>query len=204
MRQSIANPTDPIAVYSAALHKTVMSIALRTRRFDDAQDIAQSVVLGFLRSPQRVMADYPTPERYAAVRTRHAMLDWQRSERTQRCEGARITRDSSGDFRKSREWVSGSLPVGESGGELFDHVGAAVPSIDDGVVNGVEARRLLEVLTGALSAGDRDLLLMVDGLAIPITEVAQQVGRARETINRRVSAARAVVRSMAERLDHAA
>ncbi len=89
-----------------AVFREVARIAARTRKAFDADDIAGEVALAVARHPSNIMAGYPDPVGYARQRARHAGISFDRSQRVQRGEGARLQVDKDGLQRPGRRYAS--------------------------------------------------------------------------------------------------
>lgn len=94
------------AGYAAALRRhAVRLLGARHRELSlmDVDDVAQDVVVTFLRDATSVMERYPSPLAYASASVSDRLEDWRRRERAQRSEGARLAEDADGrSFVKRR------------------------------------------------------------------------------------------------------
>jgi len=150
-----ATPTDPVAVYAAALFRQVLRRLARRTDLSvlDRDDIAQDTVEQFLADPAGVMARYPQPHIYAAACAGSRAEDWRRRERAQRSEGARLVLDQGGRPAVARpvDTLSNVLPINGpkvSGG--FELVDLLADFADDvGLFAVGRARAALEGLLGA-------------------------------------------------------
>jgi RNA polymerase sigma factor (sigma-70 family) len=192
---ALSNRQD-IIDYCTALHDRVVAISRRTRSEHNARDIAQNVVEQFLRSAEVLMAKYPDPTLYAAVRTGHAGSDFDSKERTQRCEGARLVRNAAGDTARGRTWESGDAPLFDGEGRLFDTF-AEEGDFVEAHAAAAEVDFILNICLAGLTAADRELLRRVDGEGYTITQVAAEIGQRRETVNRRLTKIRAIAQANA-------
>jgi RNA polymerase sigma factor (sigma-70 family) len=200
---STDSPTN-LAEYCTILHDSVVSIIRRTWSGHDAFDIAQNLVERVLRSPGAVMAVFPDPLVYASVCARNAGLDFDRTERGQRCEGARLTTNAAGERGRARTWLSGDRAMSDGDVRLFDTVADGSVDFVDALVESDEAKERLDVCLRGLSQTERDLLHRVDGHGMYITEVAATVGIRRETLNRRLTRIRAHAKTNAAAVPAAA
>ena len=171
-----------------------MRFASIIRKGFDADDIAASVVEGVLRQPAAIMARYPDPAHYARHRTRHAGISFDRGQRVQRGEGARLFGDTTGKLRPGRQWISGSISTIAGGTDLFsqqaDHASSFEAASDDKLF----AHSLLRTCCRGLSLAQIHEVWMVDGCGCSVQEVAAMRGQARETISRRLNATRRRIR----------
>jgi DNA-directed RNA polymerase specialized sigma24 family protein len=186
-----------LSEYCTTLHDRVVAVSRRTRSEHDARDIAQSVVEQFLRSPVDVMDKYPDPVVYASVRTGHAGLDFDRSQRKQRCEGTRLVTNAAGERKRARTYVSGDAALFDGDGQLFDIIVDGSADFVETIAAAYDTRGILDCCLRGLTEADRELLYWVDGQGMYITEVAKIVGQRRETLNRRLSKIRCLAQSNA-------
>jgi RNA polymerase sigma factor (sigma-70 family) len=180
-------------------HEVVRLLTIR-RQAQIAEDVAQTIAERVLRNPAPIMANYPDPLRYARVSTWHGHISFQRSERAQRGEGARLARHDEG-HRAARTALSGDA-VGPGGRSLFDTLPAdARPeaSVEVTVTEHLSTADLLDQCLIGLSDVDRRIMLLVDGHGLAVTEVALVVGQRRETVSRRLGRARRHARRQASR-----
>lgn len=180
-RQAVA-----IDDYAMAVVREVTRLC-RRRPPCDADDIAQTVAARFLADPQRVMAKYADPVRYARAATRNTAISHDRCERAQRGEGVRLVDGSDGMLAPRRQYVSGNARPREGGAELFDAVVDGGKSFTDRIVDALDDADQLERLFAGISAADRDLYLYVHGSAHTVHEAAELLGQRRETVSRRIS-----------------
>jgi len=192
--------TREVDAYIRRLIRTAQRIAsANTKRsaFDN-DDIVSIVLEKFSANMASIMANY-TAEQYARVAMRHAPITLSRTERVQRSEGVRLEYveepGQPGYWRKRRSYVSGSSPVLDGDGELFDYVEDTGTSVEDTVVEAEHRRVMLEACLAGLTPRRREWLVQVDGDEIPVTEVAERANLARETVSREVSRARRQVES---------
>jgi len=170
--------------------REVVRLAAIIRKGFDADDIAASVAEDVLRQPEVIMARYPDPTTYARHRTRHAGISFDRGQRVQRGEGARLFGDSSGKLQPGRRWISGNTSTIEGGADLFsqqtDHASSFEAAADDKLF----AHSLLRTCCRDLSLAEIHEVWMVDGCGCTVQEVAAMRGQSRETISRRLNATR--------------
>jgi len=177
-----------------AVFREVARIAGRTRRAFDADDIAGEVALAVARHPSNIMGGYPDPVHYARQRARHAGISFDRSERVQRGEGARLVVGGDGLQAPGRRYESAD--ASEGGGDLLDHAVNCVEPIDAAVADRLAAGALLQQACEGLSPVALRELWLVDGCGYTVQEVAELCGQRRETVSRRLSATRRRVRSI--------
>jgi len=175
-----------------AVFREVARIASRTRKAFDADDIAGEVALAVARHPSNIMGGYPDPVHYARQRARHAGISFDRSERVQRGEGARLVVGSDGLQAPGRRYESADA---SDRGELLAHAIRCGESIDATVAERLAAVVLLQEACEGLSPVELRELWLVDGYGYTVQEVAELCGQRRETVSRRLSATRRRVRS---------
>lgn len=174
--------------YFAIVQQQVVRL-LAARPFE-ADDVAQNVVVRYWERRQEVMRRYPDPVRFARVSARHGLISWDRTNRSQRCQGSRLRQWSDGSSTPAREWVSGNqtLPFGD--GELFDLVADTAGSFDQIVVDGLWLAEVRDQAYEGLSDFDIEAFELVEVGGYQVTEVAHQYGVARETMARRLGRVR--------------
>ena len=111
--------TTAVDDYVAAVFREVVRVASIVRHGFDADDIAAEVAATVLDQPELIMARYPDPLRYARVRVRHAGISFDRRERAQRGEGARLFPGPDGLLAPGRRYVSGNSTGPDGGDELL-------------------------------------------------------------------------------------
>jgi DNA-directed RNA polymerase specialized sigma24 family protein len=180
--------------YVAAVFREVVRLASKVRHGFDADDIAAEVAAGVLDKPEVIMARYPDPARYARVRARHAGISFDRGQRAQRGEGARLFQGPDGLFAPGRRYVSGNS-VGPDGGDelltfVVDPTAAFEAGIDDHMVDAALLRRCCK----GLSQGEVREVWLVDGCGHTVQEMAELCGQRRETVSRRLNNTRGRIR----------
>ena len=195
---------DEINEYAWVLRRRLVQILTATGRSRSADDVAQRVSLQFCKAPLAIMTDYPSAATYASVCANHAFVSFQRSERVQRCEGANLIRSASGDYISGRTSISGNARIDESDREYFDTLDLAGDEFAERLADDSATRSMLEACLIGLDAKERELLYLVDGMGYQVKEVAQMVGQARETVNRRLSRIRRQVQMAASQFAVAA
>lgn len=197
--------TDPVEAYAQRLAVAAYRIARRggRRQAFDVDDVVSNVLRRFSVCPADVMERY-TPEVYARVVTEQGAIEFDRAERVQRSEGGALEYVTDpglqGYWRKRRSYVSGSSPVLDGDGELFDTVPNADGDIETTVVDAVDRRAMLEACLSVLTPREREWLFQVDGEGIPVAEVARRADLARETVSREVGRARQKVHAQRVKL----
>ena len=171
-------------------------MAARVRRGDPG-DLADEISAEVLEQPEPIMARYPDPVRFARERVRHAGISLDRRERVQRGEGARLFTDSDGRLRPGRSVVPGDAAVREGGPSAFSLLADPRSRFDDAAIDQLMASGLLRQCLEATSRQHLTELLLVDALGYEVTEVDELFGQCRETISRRLSATRQLVRAQA-------
>lgn len=179
-----------------ALFRAVHAVVARRRSADDAIDIASEVVAVFLVDPERIMAAYPDAEAYARAAVRHATIDFDRRQRAQRGQGARLRALPDGEVTVRRSVVSGDAPGLDGAPTPFDSLAdQRAAAVDDQVSAWLDSQGTLAALLEGESPDDRRALFLVDGLGYTVHEVAALGGVRRETMSRRLNAVRRRVRA---------
>ncbi len=180
---SKAAPGSPLAAevetYAASLHRSVVHILRRRHRALGPfarDDVAQDVVLRFLEDPLPVMESYGQPWVYALASLRSRASDFERRERAQRGEGARLVASATAcapDGSRCRSTTDTAVrwsgladrrpPVGPGAGAR-PHGGRADPVVPH--------RARARVLLG------------VDGYDYSVAEIAEILCLRRETVSR--------------------
>lgn len=168
---------------------------------DDRDDIVGIITQRFVENRDHAM-DHYTPERFVRAAARQAGITFQRKERVQRSEGVRLQQivehtqgGPIGYWQKRRTYVSGYSPVLDGDGVLFDSARDRSVDVENTVVEAEYHRKVAQACLSVLSDRDRALLYLVDAQGIPVADVAEQMGLARETVSRLVNAARRKVRA---------
>ena len=190
---SVAHLSAAEETYVMAVFREVARIAARTRRPFDADDIAGEVALAVAKRPATIMGGYPDPVHYARQRARHAGISFDRRERVQRGEGARLFVDSDGLQNPGRRYESVDAP--EGGVDLLARALDRVESLDATVIDRLVTGALLQRACEGLSPVEFRELWLVDGCGYTVQDVAELCGQRRETVSRRLSASRRRVRS---------
>lgn len=161
---------------------------LAARPFE-ADDVAQSVVARWWHRRDMVISRYPDPWKFAKVAARHALISWQRTERSQRCQGSRLVRHADGSATPAREWLSGDRALSgfDTEHDLFSLIAAAGPTPEDVVVEQLWADQLCAGAYRGLSPADIAVFELVELQGYQVTELARHMGVARETLARRLS-----------------
>jgi RNA polymerase sigma factor (sigma-70 family) len=182
-------PTDSLDLaiegYVVTVHRQV--VRSLTTRPHDADDVAQAVVELVLGAPVQWMTRYPDPVRLARVAARHACITFDRQQRVQRCEGARLHPSADGLLHPGRTWISGNVTAVEGGDELLAMVADGDDPFDDMWADRDERTSQLHLLMRGLSNDDRTLLFLVNVAGYSVTDLARHRGCARETVSRRMS-----------------
>lgn len=182
-----------VEAYAASLHRVVVQLLRRRHRAlgPFAQDdIAQEVVVRFLEDPVRVMSAYTQPVVYAMASLRSRATDFERRERSQRGEGARLVATAEG-LRPRRIAISldhGHRGTGDRGA---DWQIADPRSGSEHVLDRMEVEHILSILT----VRERGVLLGVDGYDYSVAEIAEILGLRRETVSRLLNRVRRLTRA---------
>lgn len=187
---------DPQTAYVAAFSRALSRLLTSVRNAADRDDIVQAEALTLWRKIDRVMAAYSDPAVYAATRVRHGAIQWDRRQGSQRGQGSRYVTNPDGTTSPGRVVVSGNVAIGaDDGTELFAVIGPSDPTaVDDTIVDSLDGQALLEGCLLGISEADREVLYLVDGHGMSVTEVALIFGVSRETMSRRVSKLRSLTR----------
>lgn len=89
--------------YLTQLHRCAQQI-LKHRNAPNAEDVASNVVLTASTHGPDLMDRYPA-KKYARIRSRHALVEFDRSERAQRGQGTRLRRLPDGTVEPMRKVV---------------------------------------------------------------------------------------------------
>jgi DNA-directed RNA polymerase specialized sigma24 family protein len=174
----LRRPIDVFAIWLEAATTSAVRRALAAgRREADANDIGQEVAEYALTRGAAIMDDYPNPEIFAAVRTFHAGVGWDRRNGAQAGMGAAFGRRQESLHAESHE-----------GFALQD---ALMSHVDTGAI--VEQRLLGDAvrLTIAATLDQRTARWVWDvkGHGLKVSEVARRDGVPRETVSRAVNGA---------------
>jgi DNA-directed RNA polymerase specialized sigma24 family protein len=178
----------------AAVFREVVRVASRVRHGFDADDIAAEVAAGVLDRPEDIMARYPDPLRYARVRVRHAGISFDRGQRAQRGEGARLFEGNDGLLSPGRRFVSGNATGVDGGDELLSFVADPTANFEAGVDDHMVASALLQRCCHGLSEAEIQEIWLVDGCGHTVQELAELRGQRRETVSRRLNNTRRRIR----------
>lgn len=186
---SVARLTAAEETYVMAVFREVARIAGRSRKAFDADDIAGEVAMAVAHRPAPIMAGYPDPVGYARQRARHAGISFDRRERVQRGEGARLVVGTDGLQAPGRRYASADA-------SLDGALTQADPDapVDATVTDHLVTAALLQHACIGLSLIEMRELWLVDGYGYTVQEVAALVGQRRETVSRRLSNTRIRVR----------
>jgi DNA-directed RNA polymerase specialized sigma24 family protein len=160
----------------------------------DADDIAVEVAVGVLERPELIMARYPDPASYARTRVRHAGISFDRGQRAQRGEGARLFEGPDGGLAPGRKYVSGNTTGPDGGDELLSFAADLSALFEDGVDDHMVACALLPRCWEGLSPTEIHEIWLVDGCGHTVQQVAELCGQRRETVSRRLNNTRRRIR----------
>ena len=156
---------------------------LRRRNVRDADDIAQTEVERVKRRLNEVTSRYPNPEIYARVRLTAAVSDHFRREKVQRGHGAKATINDEGQLAHGREVISGDAPIPLPGSD--GTIWETLPDADGDWVGNLNDQLKAAALLRYLSPQDAEIVYLSLGLEYSDAEIANRLGCARETVNRR-------------------
>ena len=182
---SVARLTAAEETYVMAVFREVARIAGRSRKAFDADDIAGEVAMAVAHRPAPIMAGYPDPVGYARQRARHAGISFDRRERVQRGEGARLVVGKDGLQAPGRRYASLDRALTQADPDA---------PVDAAVTDHLVTAALLQHACIGLSLIEMRELWLVDGYGYTVQEVAALVGQRRETVSRRLSNTRIRVR----------
>lgn len=180
--------------YVAAVFREVVRIASKVRHGFDADDIAAEVATGVLERPADIMARYPDPSRYARIRVRHAGISFDRGQRAQRGEGARLFEGHDGLLSPGRRYVSGNSTGPDGGDELLSFAADPTAPFEAGVDDHMVASALLQRCCDGLSEAEIQEIWLVDGCGHTVQGLAELCGQRRETVSRRLNNTRRRIR----------
>ena len=186
--------TTAIDDYVAAVFREVVRVASIVRHGFDADDIAAEVAASVLDQAELIMARYPDPLRYARVRVRHAGISFDRRERAQRGEGARLFPGPDGLLAPGRRYVSGNSTGPDGGDELLSFAADLAAEFEAAVDDQMLAAALLQRCCEGLSTAEVQEIWLVDGCGYTVQEVADLCGQRRETVSRRLNTTRRRIR----------
>ena len=174
------------------------------REFDD---ILSRENVELCEKLDETMVKYPDPRAYALTRTygRHAVLDWRRRERVQRCEGAIVEHDEDGTRTKGNVVDSfDSVVATDNGGpiSLYELYAAETIDLDQMletlVIDGIDRAALVDaVRAAAREVLSPDELRALEEVVIEgrlVVDAATDAGIARETMGRQRARAVAKLR----------
>lgn len=193
------HPLSPDHQYVQRFHAR-LTVLLRHRGVVDAEDVVQAECLALLGKLATDGAALPTPEAYAAVRASgdRAAIDYLRKQSKQRGAGAIQRFDAEGRRIAGREVVDGHTVhhdayvdhyddrPGTRGpkGTYFDVYACGRPDFEGEFVDQAEVNDQLRQALLRATPLQRTVLLLVDGCGYTVTEVADRLGLARETVSR--------------------
>ena len=192
--QSTTRDSAAVDHYVAAVFREVVRVASRVRHGFDADDIAAEVAAGVLDKPDVIMARYPDPACYARVRARHAGISFDRGQRAQRGEGARLFEGPDGLFAPGRRYVSGNSVGPDGGDELLTFAADAASAFEAGIDDHMVDAALVQRCCKGLSQAEVREIWLVDGCGHTVQEVAELCGQRRETVSRRLNSTRRRIR----------
>lgn len=168
--------------------RTELQAILGRRSSALRDDALQTELVDLVVGLADIRRRYPDPVQYARVRSRYAIRNVVRHDNVGSGRGARYGHDDTGERVGGRAVVSGDAAHSSVDGEgqpLFSLIPAADPvGSPDAVADDLLARALLGRALETLSCRQRTVLYLVDGHGYTVTEVAQMLGVARETVSR--------------------
>jgi RNA polymerase sigma factor (sigma-70 family) len=205
-------PSPPEQEYVLRFHAR-LTVLLRRRGVADVEDVVQTECLALIGKLAAVMADYLQPETFAAVRARgcRAAIDYQRMVSAQQGAGAVHRFDEAGHRIAGRQIVAGDAVhqdayrdhyderPGTRGptGTYFDVYACERPDVEGEYVDQAEVSDQIRKALLRAEPAQRTVLLLVDGHGYTVTEVADRLGLARETVSRHRTKAYRAVRGQA-------
>jgi len=193
--QTLHHGGQNVETYAIAVYREVVRIQGRRRQLADADDIAQTIVERFLADAAWLMSRYPDPITFARATAANGATSHDRTQRSQRGEGARLVIDADGRRRPARQVVSGSAAVGGSGPSMLEAVRSRGDPVEDEVIEQLVCNALLQRCVTGLRADDVELVYRVHGLGETVVEIARSRGRRREAISRRLSHTHRAIRA---------
>lgn len=164
----------------------------RVRNPMDADDAAMDLVLKICEDAEVLMASFPTAVDCARAKSKYGLRQWQRKQRVQAGEGARLVTEEDGTMRPSRQ----RTPFDSSHGARF-------ASGDDTEFQAViQASTVDEVhhVLGMLNPEDRWLLTELQINDRPSAEVRSELGCSDAAFRQRTHRAREQFRTQHQRL----
>lgn len=192
--QPTVRATTAVDEYVAAVFREVVRVASISRHGFDADDIAAEVAVGILDRPEVIMARYPDPGCYARTRVRHAGISFDRGQRAQRGEGARLFGGPDGLLGPGRRYVSGNSTGPEGGAELLSFIADPAAAFEGATDDQMVAAALLRRCCQGLSQAEVQEIWLVDGCGHTVQELAELCGQRRETVSRRLNNTRRRIR----------
>lgn len=176
--QRRARRIDPFPVWLAAARTAAFQRARKAGRTEvDAADISQEVALYAAEFGVSIMTAYPNPEVFAAVRTYHASIGWDRRDGSQSGTGAAYGRTKL------------SLSAGSGDGLGYDHLPASADDVD-ATVEGYQRDQAVRLLVATeLDPHTARWVWDVKGHGLKVSAVARRDGVSREYVSRAVNAA---------------
>lgn len=173
MARELRRGADPVETYVKYLSVEAVRLAGKAKiGREHRHDVAQNVFLKFWSDPTYWMMKFPHPADFARAVTGNKGKDFQKSERAQRGEGAELRKEGG----TKRKVVGFHRPDGDE----FD-VADPSASVEEIVIGAAAAGDILNHLD------DTDALIVemavIDGASD--SEIADDLGYTRETVNRR-------------------
>ena len=176
----------------------------RYRNRDLAEEVASRETLRFLENPTPTMAKYATGKAYAGVRANHGRSDYFRSNRVQRCEGARLPMAADGTVDTERFNTSGDATNPSTGRSFWESMADLTSMDDDRWADRMTAEAAVATALTGLPADQQYLAVHVLGHDETVVHAAHHLGVARETGQRKLRRAFDAMRVNTAGLDLAA
>lgn len=186
-----------LEAYLGSVRAELIRLLSRTRSPFDADDVANHVCERLWAKIDFYAERYPSPVVFAAAVLHNAVIDYDRTQNSQRGAGAHAVTHADGTMSTKRIVVSGDAARGEDEVAIWEFVPATGELPDDWVIASLDAAAAVARVLVGLPESSREMLhLLAEGYTQ--SEVAAQMGVTRETVNRKVSQVRQTVRRVAE------
>lgn len=172
--------------YLGRLRAELVRLLGRTRSPFDADDIASQVCERIWGRIAFFVERYSSPVVLAGAVLHNAVIDFDRTQNSQRGAGAHAVTHADGTMSTKRVVLSGDAQRGDDGVAVWEFVPVDGEALDDWVVAALDAAAEVARLVVGLPEASHDMLrLVADGFHQG--EVAARLGVTRETVNRRVN-----------------
>jgi DNA-directed RNA polymerase specialized sigma24 family protein len=183
--------------YIGSVRAELVRLLGRTRSAFDADDIANQVCERLWGRIAFFFERYSSPVVLAAAVLHNAVIDFDRSQNSQRGAGAHAVTHADGTMSTKRIVLSGDAHRGADDVAVWEFVPTAGEAFDEWIVVALDAAaEAARVLVGLPESSCEMLVLLAEGYNQG--EIATRLGVTRETVNRRVGQVRRTVGREAE------